>query len=399
MDQRTEFVMKAQRSGNFRELCREYGISPRVGYKWQKRFLEHGLEGLHEQSRRPRSNGSGLGEETVCRIIRLKQRYAAWGPAKLREIYRRQWGNEPSESSFKRVLERAGMTQKRRERRAGQSGRIAEGRKAAACNEVWTVDFKGWWNDCQGRCEPLTVRDEFSRYVLETRALADARTQSVQACFERLFRKHGLPGAIRSDNGAPFASTQALLGLSRLSAWWLALGIDLERGRPGCPQDNGAHERLHLDIRCQLQGAAYAERQAALDLWRREYNEERPHAALQMRCPKEVYEHSPRRFEGTPSALIYEGMQTRTVQHNGHIAWEGAKIFLTTALRGWNIGIAPSSEGLPHVYFARLLLGQIEPSTAAFLPVIPSPKIAQRRDRAASATPHRRGPGVILPTP
>src|SRR6516164_9337501 len=157
-----------------------------------------------------------------------------------------------SESSFKRVLERSGLTQKRKVRAASQSGRLRSGRKAEEPNQVWTVDFKGWWYSGLERCEPLTVRDEYSRYLLELRALEDARSLTVQKRFERLFECYGLPEAIRSDNGSPFASRSAVHGLSRLSAWWIALGIDLERGRPGHPQDNGAHERLHRDISLEL---------------------------------------------------------------------------------------------------------------------------------------------------
>jgi putative transposase len=156
---------------------------------------------------------------------------------------------------------------------------------ATACHDIWTVDFKGWWHDAQGRCEPLTVRDEYSRYVLEARSLAKAKTETVRACFEALFAQHGLPAAIRSDNGVPFASMSAPLGLSRLSAWWVALGINLLRGRPARPGDNSHHERLHLDISHEVQGADYVERQAALDIWRQDFNQIRPHESLGMqRC-------------------------------------------------------------------------------------------------------------------
>lgn len=163
----------------------------------------------------------------------------------------------------------------------GRADQLRSRCRAQAPNEVWTVDFKGWWYDPQRRrCEPLTVRAEYSRYVLELRRLADARTETVRLCFERLFERHGLPGAIRSDNGAPFVHAYALFGLSRLSVWWLALGIDLERGRPGHPQDNGAHERMHRDIGTELEPRT-AE-QETLDLWREEFNHERPHEALGM---------------------------------------------------------------------------------------------------------------------
>jgi len=250
MNQRIEFAMKALTADNFGELCREYGISRKTGYKWRERFVAEGIGGMHEQSRRPHSHANELSESVVCEIIRLKQAHRFWGPRKIRELYRRKHPSDtPSESSFKRVLKRAGLTQSRKRLRAAKTGRIAAGRKAQAPNEVWTVDFKGWWFSCdRQRVEPLTVRDEHSCMILELRALENARTDTVKQCFEDLFEKHGLPEAIRSDNGPLFASTNGLHGLSRLSAWWLALGIDLERGRPGCPQDNGAHEPMNACI-------------------------------------------------------------------------------------------------------------------------------------------------------
>ncbi|MEI8190143.1 MAG: IS481 family transposase [candidate division NC10 bacterium] len=396
MNQRSEFVMRAQMTDNFRALCREYGISPRVGYKWQKRFLALGLEGLREGSRRPRSSPGGLDEETVCRVVRFRERHPGWGARKLQELYRRGHGEPPSESSIKRVLERCGMVRKRRVRTVGEQGRIASGRKAQRPNEVWTIDFKGWWKDAYGRCEPLTVRDEHSRYVLEVRAMANGRTESVRECVERLFRRYGLPGAIRSDNGTPFASTQSLLGLSRLSVWWLALGIDLERGRPGCPQDNGGHERLHLDISRQLQGVGYEERQAAFDLWRQEFNEERPHEALGMKMPGEVYRNSERRYEGTPEQLEYPGIETRRVGRSGCIRYRSDLYFLSTALRGWDVGLKPQADSLFEVHFAGLVLGRIEPSTVSFLPVLPVANATAEGENKTIPQPQIRRPAVGL---
>ena len=155
------------------------------------------------------------------------------------------------------MLERCGLTEKKKVRRRQADGPDCQRTQSDSPNEVWTVDFKGWWHDADGRCEPLTVRDEYSRYLLEVRALPNARSATVKSAFERLFERYGLPESIRSDNGAPFASPNALLGLSQLSVWWLANGIDLERGRPGCPQDNGAHERLHRDIARELEGGEH----------------------------------------------------------------------------------------------------------------------------------------------
>lgn len=372
MNQRTEFALRALETDNFRALCREFGISPKIGYKWRARFLEEGIGGMSDQSRRPRSSPESVGEEAVCRMVKLKERHRHWGPRKIREVYLRQWGEAPSESSFKRVLERCGLTEKRKVRRSPETGRVASGRKAAAPNEVWTVDFKGWWHDADGRCDPLTVRDEHSRCLLELRALPDAKTETVRACFERLFERHGLPGAIRSDNGPPFASPNGLLGLSRLSAWWLANGVDLERSRPGCPQDNGAHERMHRDIAGELEGTAYGERQAAFETWRREFNEERPHEALGMKTPAEIYVPSTQRWSGTPEQISYPKMSTRRVNGSGKIRHEGEAVFVSQALAGWDVGLAPREDGNLDVYFARLLLGCLEPETAAFIPATPS---------------------------
>jgi transposase InsO family protein len=364
-----EFVLKALEHPNFRELCREYGISAKTGYKWKERFIEHGLGGLSDQSRRPHGHADGLVEAVVCEMVRLKQAHPYWGPRKIRALYQRQHGGEvPSESSFKRVLERAGLTEPRRVRRSTETGRISSGRQASAPNEVWSVDFKGWWRDRQGlRVEPLTVRDEHSRMLLEMRALADARTETVRACFERLFERHGLPAAIRSDNGAPFASSNGLLGLSRLSAWWLVLGIDLERSRPGCPQDNGAHERMHLDICREVESGRAGRDQAAFDVWREEYNTERPHESLGMRVPAELYQRSARAYEGTPTEIDYGGKETRRVRpKSGTISYRCEPIIITAALGGWPVGLSPQVNGLVEVWFSKLLLGHIDPASASF---------------------------------
>ena len=369
MDQRMEFVMKALAHPNFRELCREYGVSAKTGYKWRERFFQRGLDGMNELSRRPHGHADELGEAVVCAMVRLKQAHPHWGPRKIQALYQRKHGGEvPSESSFKRVLERAGLTVPRRMRRATETGRLGSGLKATQPNEVWTVDFKGWWKDREGlRVEPLTVRDEYSRMLLEMRALESARTETVQVCFERLFERHGLPGAIRSDNGTPFASVRAVLGLSRLSAWWLALGINIERSRPGCPQDNGAHERMHRDIRRELEAGRIGRDQAAFDLWREEYNTERPHEALGMRVPAEVYAASSRKYEGTPADIDYGGMETRKVQPcSGVIGYRREKIMITTAVAGWSVGLSPQVNGLVEVWFSKLLLGHIDPETSSF---------------------------------
>ena len=206
------------------------------------------------------------------------------------------------------------------------------------------------------------MRDEYSRYLLEVRAVEDGRSETVRKRFEQIFERHGLPEAIRSDNGSPFASRQGLLGLSRLSAWWVVLGIDLERGRPGHPQDNAGHERMHQDISRELEAVGECD-QDALDLWRESFNYERPHEALGMRCPGEVYLASERKYEGTPEDLDYPKMCSRRVSPKGLISLEGQPLFLSTSLGGWSVGLKPIAEDLMEVWFGRLLPGQVDLGT------------------------------------
>jgi len=268
------------------------------------------------------------------------------------------------------VLDRAGLTKKRHLRPVKEQQRIHSGVKAEASNDVWTVDFKGWWISRQGmRVEPLTVRDEHSRMLLEMRILPDSKGDSVRACFERLFEKHGLPKAIRSDNGSPFASAHGLLGLTRLSAWWLALGIGLERGRPGHPQDNGAHERMHRDIRAELQAGRVGSDQAAFDLWRHQYNHERPHEALGMKTPAEVYQSSGRKWQGTPEDLDYGAMETRRVTpRTGLMRYNRELVMISAALGGWSIGLSERAgdPDVLDVWFAELPIGVLHRSTGSF---------------------------------
>lgn len=376
MDQRREFALKALGTLNFRALCQEYGISTKTGYKWRERLMRQGLEGMAEESRRPRISPKQLSEREVCEMVKLKLVHRHWGPRKIRTLYHRRHGQAPSESSFKRILEQVGLTMPRRVREGPrEGGRLSSGRRGLEPNEVWTVDFKGWWRWGEARrCEPLTIRDEFSRYVLELRAMDNARSQTVREAFERIFARHGLPQAIRSDNGAPFASVQALHGLSRLSAWWVALGIDLERGRPAHPQDNGGHERLHRDIARELECLGQGATAEALDLWREEFNHERPHEALGMRCPAELYRDSARRYHGAEVQLSYPGMTTRLVDKNGNLNWKKQKVFLTGSLAGWNVGLQGAENGQLEVWFGRLLLGHFDPRERTFLRAELSPQ-------------------------
>jgi putative transposase len=379
---RREFVTRALTQGtSFSALCREYGISRKTGYKWQQRALADGLNALAERSRRPQSCPGQLEETTVCTLIRFKLRHPSWGPKKLCQLYARQYGAAPSLSSCQRVLSRAGLVVHRRRRRAPHSPPLMLGAVARAPNEVWTVDFKGWWRTADGqRCEPLTVRDAFSRFVLAVRTVPQANTASVRAEFERLFQTYGLPQIIKSDNGTPFAMTTAPWGLSRLSAWWVALGIELDRSRPAHPQDNGAHERLHRDIAVELAAhvqSDLASQQAAFDLWREEFNWERPHEALGGRCPGQVYRKSPRRLPAGPLMLDYgPGFFPRKVRPNGVLKWERQAFCVSTALAGWHVGLRYADPDHLEVWFNHLFLGHLELSSARFLRAASRPQEA-----------------------
>jgi putative transposase len=386
MDQRIKFAQEALHTSNFLALCKEYGISRKTGYKWKERYETYGSSGMEDRSRRPNSHSSTLSEDVVCEIILLKYAHLKWGPLKIRELYRRKHPQEelPSESTFKRVLKKAGLTQRKKRRRVvTSSSRLAKGVIAETPNDIWTIDFKGWWKDADGlKVEPLTVRDEYSRKILDVRLMKSTKTESVRSAFELLFKSYGMPKVIRSDNGPPFASSNSLLGLSRLSAWWLALGIDLERSRPGCPQDNGAHERMHLDIYRELQKEGVGCDQSAFDIWKEEYNSLRPHEALGMQTPDEVYTASASPYKGTPDQLEYENMASRRVHKQlGTISFEREYYKLTSALGGWEVGLKAVDSDQTEVWFSHQLLGHIDQVTRQFRAL----KINLRTDRKEEA--------------
>jgi putative transposase len=368
LDQRTEFVLRALRDIEpFGDLCQQFGISRKTGYKWKERFLQVGLAGLPDRSRRPSSSPTEVSEAMVCRIVKLKGAHPSWGPRKLRSVLERIVPKDelPSESSFKRILDKAGLVERRRRVPSDRTGRLQSLTRAQRPNHVWTIDFKGWWyTRNRDRFEPLTIRDDFSRYVLCAHALDDGRTETVRRQMARVFERHGLPEVIRSDNGSPFAACNSPLGLSRLSAWWLSLGIDLDRISPGRPDQNGGHERMHRDLAREVECCAADDastQQAALDVWRRTFNEERPHEALGMRVPHQLYSSSPRKFDPTPSAVSYPGEYlVRKVNANGSVRIHSRPIKVSLALRGFNVGLQPTGDSRLGLWFCRLRLGEVD---------------------------------------
>jgi transposase InsO family protein len=374
VDQRTEFVLRViQGNERFGDVCREYGISRKTGYKWKERFFSEGLSGLRDESRRPKTSPRELSETMVCQIVKLKHAHPGWGPRKLRAILARTCSPSdlPSESSFKRVLDKAGLVERRRRRLPSEQGRLTMPVKAERPNQIWTIDFKGWWyTRDRSRFEPLTIRDGYSRCVLCAQALDNACTETVRVAMVRVFERHGLPEVIRSDNGSPFAARRSPLGLSRLSAWWLMLGIDLDRIAPGRPDQNGGHERMHRDVAVEVEGRAetdLAAQQAALDVWRQTFNEERPHEALGMRVPQELYESSPRKYDPAPVELEYPaGYVVRRVMRSGQVNVAHRSINISAALGGCDVGLQPLTAEQYAVWFCRLRLGELDLSTDKF---------------------------------
>ena len=373
MDLRFEFVMRALREEkSFRDLCQEFGISAKTGYKWKARFLRDGMNGLGDLSRAPKHLPHVIAEDVLCQIVHIKKDHPVWGPKKIREVYARLNPGvaPPSLSTVKRVLEKAGMVNKRRRKASKNCGRIEYSAPVQAPNDLWTVDFKGWWHTADGqRCEPLTIRDQFSRFVLCAKPLYDAKSDTVRREFEKVFECYGMPKAIRSDNGAPFACTRAPLGLSRLSAWWVALGINLDRIPPARPDQNGSHERMHRDMlvleNCPEENI---ERQRVTnEVWRQEYNFERPHEALQMRVPGDLYRKSTRPLPKEPPELLYPvDYLRRHVHKKGTIKLAGLSFMISTALAGWDVGLKPCDPENFLVWFGPLCLGTLDLHTKSF---------------------------------
>lgn len=374
MEERPRFINNIlEGSRPFKDICADYGISCKTGYKWFKRFKEDGYAGLRDHSKRPLSHPYSLTEEAICDLIAFKLAHPSFGPKKILVLYSRVHGESTiSLSSVNRVLSRAGLV-KRRQRRRYPSGRLTSAVSVKAPNDLWTIDFKGWWmsKDNQ-RIEPFTVRDAFTRYVLGSEDLLNTGTEAVKQAFIKLFNKYGLPITIQSDNGSPFAARSNVQGISSLSAWLISLGILIHHSRPGAPQDNGGHERMHRDlkesvqVRYKINAKHY---QAELDLWREEFNEVRPHEAIEMKTPAQLYYKSNRKYRGEPREIDYPtDYLVRKVSKTGGIKINSQRFFITSALRGYLVGLKVVERHELAVYFAQVFLGIINMKTLSFLP-------------------------------
>jgi len=365
MSSKIEFVEKASQPGaNIAALCREYEISRQTAYKYLRRFREAGYAGLEEQSRRPSSTPLGTAEDVVVAVLAARAKHPRWGAHKLVGVLRQSLGDlTPSERTIHRLLLRVGQVRSRRKKRKLSIVEHAPTVTTTAPNDVWTIDLKGWWRARDGsRCEPLTIRDAHTRYVLAVVLMPRTTGERVRHVMERLFRRHGIPKAIHCDNGSPFISSQSLGGLTKLSAWWVSLGIRIVRSRPGCPQDNGAHERMHADIAADLQAdpeATLALQQRACDRWRQEFNDVRPHAALANKTPGELYRSSPvkPRMRSPTYPLTWT---KRIVSCNGEVRVNNQDYFVSTALARYQVALEPLGGLRCRVWFYDVILGEIE---------------------------------------
>ena len=365
MGSKLVFVEAASKPGaNVSELCRSHGISRQTGHKWLKRFRARGYPGLEEQSRRPRSSPGMTGREVVQAVLTLRERHPSWGPEKLAQLLRPILGEDcPSRTTVARLLKSAGKVRKRRARVRVWHVEERPCVEVKAPNDLWTIDFKGWWRAKNGeRCEPLTVRDALSRMVLAVEVVAKTNGVTVRRVLERLFAKHGVPRAMLMDNGAPWINTRSRAGLTALSAWLVSLGIRLYRSRVGSPQDNGGHEQMHRDLN-ELRlapGRTRRHQRRLCDRWTVEFNHVRPHASLGGKTPAAVYGAPERRQEATKLPVYPEGFVTRRVLSSGDITMNNDRVCIGRALVGHRIGLRYEGGLRWRAYFYECDLGTVE---------------------------------------
>jgi transposase InsO family protein len=365
VDERMRFVMAIEeRDKAFAAVCRQFGVSRKTGYKWVERYREGAVEGLLDRSRAPLHHPHAMTDEIAERCLAVRREHPTWGPVKVRAWLERRaprtaW---PVASTIGALFDREGLTVRRRLRRRGPPS-SAPFAHCGAANDVWCIDFKGWFLTGDGtHCEPLTLSDAHSRYLLRCQAMPRLDTEHVWPVLDAAFREFGLPRRLRSDNGAPFASRGAG-GLSKLSVKVIKAGVAPERIAPGKPQQNGRLERLHLTL---LQDTAspparsLREQLERLRSFQCLYNEERPHQALGNATPAEHYAASPRRFDGVLRAPDYSAdHDVRYVRHNGEIRWQGDTIYISEALIGEPVGLLESEDGSWTVSYGPIVLGII----------------------------------------
>ena len=365
MDERLRFVARLLDGESMSEVCREFGISRKTGYKIFTRYKDQGLEALCDRSRRPVRYANQLPPQIENQIVTLKQEKPHWGARKICELLVRRLSGDvriPAKSTIHAVLHRHRLVKGiGRPRHRAQGTPLSPG---IAANDLWCADFKGEFKLGNSQyCYPLTVTDHASRYLLLCEALDSVREDPAISAFQQLFLERGLPNAIRSDNGVPFASPNALFNLSKLSVWWLRLGIAIERIRPGRPQQNGRHERMHLTLKREATrppGMNSLQQQARFDVFVNEFNNERPHEGLAMKIPRELYSPSPRPYRGLPDLRYPLHDRDALVTACGRICMHRKKISISYVLAGQRVGIKEVDDGIWIVSFMHYDLGYID---------------------------------------
>ena len=346
LNERMRFVIRLESGERMVDLCREFGISRKTGYKFWNRFKNGGPTALGDFSRRPGSHPNQTPDEIRELVVLARRAHPTWGPKKLRVVLRELHPGLriPAASTIGQVLQQEGMSVRRRRRRRCVPTPVDMLTQPEAPNDVWCADFKGQFKTADGRyCYPLTVTDEYSRYLLACEGQENTRTEGAYAAFSEVFETYGLPKVIRTDNGAPFASS-GLGGLSRLSVWWRRLGIKVERIEPGHPEQNGRHERMHLTLKIDTTrppGANLLHQQERFDLFRRCFNEERPHEALEMKRPADFYTKSTLEYPDMLEELHYPLHDTvRAVHESGHVyIAPGCNVYISKSLAREHVGL------------------------------------------------------------
>jgi putative transposase len=366
MDERVQFIGDYRRQlFTMTELCERYGVSRKTGYALIGRYEAEGLSGLVPRSSRPHHSPQATGPRVVGAIVAMRHRYPTWGGKKILAVLgeRHPTWALPAVSTANDILKRHDLvTPRRRRRRVGHPG--FQARPATVPNEIWTTDFKGQFRTRDARwCYPLTVVDHFSRYLVACRGMLAPTTTDAVAVFRRAFRTYGIPAVIRSDNGEPFAAC-SLARLSRLSVWWIRLGIRPELIAPASPQQNGAHERMHRTLKAETTrppAADLAGQQRRFTRFRALYNDERPHEALAQQPPARVYTPSPRPFPEQLAPLEYPGhFEIRRVSSAGAISWNTRVLTLSTVLTREEVGFEPIDDGIWDVHFGPVRLGRFD---------------------------------------
>lgn len=374
MEQRARFVLDAlQGHYSMSELCGRYGVSRKTGYKWIARYHGEGAVGCADRLRSPRNHPNKTRALIIKKVVLERKKHPGWGPRTLHAYLLREYSEIPwpCPSTIGEILKRHGLVRKRR-RRAVRPAWGVRRIRADRPNRVWTADFKGQFRLGNGvLCYPLTVADAYSRYLLVCRALESTAVKPARRAFEDAFREYGLPDVIHTDNGVPFCFPSSLLYLSTLSVWFLKLGIELERSRPGKPQDNGSHERMHRTLKEEVAHPprrSQAAQQRALNRFRQVYNEERPHHALDLETPSRHYAPSARTYPDVVPDLVYPAhFEVRWVSKIGVVNWKKKRIFVSTALRNEPLGFEHLADDLWSVFFGNILLGRVRESEARII--------------------------------